>query len=193
MIIYKITNKMNGRVYIGQTIRPLEERIKEHKRQKGCIMYKAFKKHGFENFTIEIIDRADTIEELNEKEIYWINHYDSFVNGYNCCKGGGNTFGYRHTEESKKKMSENQVKKFKEDNHFFGKHHTEESKELMSKAKKGKPNHKSLGVRNLDTGEEFETIVAACQKYPHIKETHISRVCRGKRKTTGGFRWEYLS
>ena len=134
------------------------------------------------------------MEELNNKEIYWINYYDTTDKnkGYNLCEGGGNTKGYHHTEESKMKMSKNHPRFYGEDNHFYGKTHTEETKKKMSKARKGKPNHQSKDIINLDTGEIFHTAVEACEKYPHIKATHILRVCRGGRKTTGGFRWAFL-
>lgn len=191
-IIYKITNNINGKIYIGQTIRELEVRIKEHKRHKDTIMGKVFDKYGIDNFTIEIIDIADNIEELNDKEIYWISYYDSTNKdkGYNLCNGGDNTSGYKHTEKSKKKMSDNHPKYFGEDNHFYGKTHSEETRKIMSE--KGKDNRANMRpVINLDTGEIFISIRRACEKYPHILPTHITRVCKGKRKRTGGYRWAY--
>ena len=104
MIIYRIHNSITGKDYIGQTIRSLEERTAEHIRKNNSVISKAIKKYGIENFVIEEIDSASTIEELNEKEIYWISKYNSIVpNGYNQCIGGGNTFGFHHREESKKK------------------------------------------------------------------------------------------
>ena len=133
-IIYKITNKINGKVYIGQTTRSLEERIGEHKRHKSCIMYKAFKKYGFENFDIETIQICYSRDELNESEIKWIKYYDSMNNGYNLCEGGNQTDGFHHTQEAKNKMSKAKKGKYTgEDNHFYGKHHSEETRNKMSK------------------------------------------------------------
>lgn len=206
MIIYKIQNKINNKIYIGQTVRTLEERIKEHKRNKNCVMYKAFKKYGFENFDIKQIDEAKTIEELNEKEIYYINLYDSKNNGYNMCDGGGNTKGYKHTEKSKKKMSQNHGKYYKEKNSFYGKHHSEETKEKMRKKwheDKEKYNrrveqlklvrHKSdRKIECITTGDKFNSIKEACQKYNIKDGTHISRVCRGKRKSCFGLVFKYI-
>ena len=205
MIIYKITNNVNGKIYIGQTVRTLEERFTEHKRNKKSLISKAFKKYGIENFTIEQIDTAESIDELNELEFKYIREYDCITpNGYNQCEGGGNTFGYHHSDESKQKMSQNKKGKYAgEENHFYGKHHTEEARRKMSESRKGRiiddewKQHLSEAstvkrqVQNLDTGEIFNSIREAAEYYD-LKDTHISRVCKGKRNRTGGFRWGYV-
>lgn len=94
-IIYKATNKINNKVYIGQTIKTLKERIYMHyyKAENSLNIththfINAIRKYGKDNFDWEIIDQADTQEELNKKEIYWIQFYDSINNGYNIQKGG---------------------------------------------------------------------------------------------------------
>ena len=205
MIIYKATNLKNGKVYIGQTTRDLEIRMKEHLTHRKTAFDKAYKKSEIDNFKIEIIDRTDTIEKLNEKEKYWIEYYNCIVpNGYNMCEGGDNTVGFHHKEESKRKMSISKSKLYMgENNPFFGKTHSKESKEKMSKLRKGmahltdeqkkklKDSHLTRKVMNVDTKEIFKSVKEAAEKY-NLKATHISRVCRGKRKTTGGFRWEYI-
>lgn len=93
MIIYKITNKVNGKIYIGKTKRTLEERWKQHYRDVNskisCFkLQKAIKEFGVENFIAEEIDSAGTNEEANEKEVYWIKFYNSMNNGYNTSPGG---------------------------------------------------------------------------------------------------------
>ena len=91
--IYKITNLVNGKIYIGQTVQSLEERFYKH-----CAKYsdklhfvmpikQAIFKYGKENFKMELIEECD-IELLNEREQYWIAYYDSYNNGYNCTLGG---------------------------------------------------------------------------------------------------------
>ena len=79
--IYKITNNINGKVYIGQSNNP-KRRFNEHINGSGSkIVYKAIKKYGKENFSFEIIEGP--IENYNEREEYWISFYDSCKNGYN--------------------------------------------------------------------------------------------------------------
>lgn len=202
MIIYKITNNINGKIYIGQTINTLEWRIAGHKRTKNSLVGRAFIKHGFENFIAELIDKAETIEELNIKEYEWVKFYNCIVPlGYNQCEGGGNTLGYHHKEESKLSMSIKKKKMYLgEQNPFYGKTHSDEKKAEWSQQRKGRllseEWKRKIGeggrkkVINLDTGEVFISIKAAAEKY-NLKDTHITRVCKGKRKTTGGFRWQY--
>lgn len=93
MIIYKVQNKITGKVYIGQTIKSLEHRKKQHikySEKKHTRFLKALRLYGEIGFTWEIIDTAETKEELNEKEIYWINEYNSIETGYNMVCGGYN-------------------------------------------------------------------------------------------------------
>lgn len=91
--IYIITNTVNNKVYVGQTIRSLEERWREHCRTKchkgelNMLIKKAIQKYGRENFNITELEKCK-IEELNEKEVYYINLYNSYKEGYNMTKGG---------------------------------------------------------------------------------------------------------
>ena len=97
--IYKITNLINNKCYIGQTTKSIEERWNRHKRDAfnkekynyEYPLYRAFRKYGIENFSFEIIEKCK-ISELNEKEIYWIKYYNSAGhNGYNQTLGGDGT------------------------------------------------------------------------------------------------------
>lgn len=90
--IYKITNKINNKVYIGQTYSSLENRWHTHKNawkgNRHCqALYDAFDKYGIDNFTIEEVEQCD-ITQLNDREIYWIKQYNSYENGYNLTRGG---------------------------------------------------------------------------------------------------------
>jgi len=208
MIIYMFKNKLDGKIYIGQTIRTFKERTKEHLRHKTTCFDKALSKYGIENFEYSIIDKATSIDELNAKETYWIIKTNSMVpNGYNLCFGGNNTYGYSHTEKSKIKMSLTKKKTGcmkGEKNHYYGKHHTPEIREKMKKAwtpeRKSKLSEQSKGldrsyqlvrVRNVETGEIYNSIKEASEK-TGVLSTHITRVCKGKRKSSGGIRWEYV-
>ena len=91
--IYLITNNVNGNKYVGKTELSIEERwgqhIKDSKKEKCEIrpLYRAIRKYGVENFSIKEIDTGQG-EELNNKEQYWIQHYDTYKNGYNATLGG---------------------------------------------------------------------------------------------------------
>lgn len=92
--IYKITNKINGKIYIGKTVKTIEERFKRHaydshRNDRNNYFYNAIKKYGIENFIIEEIENVDN-SKLNEKEKYWIKFYKSNFSriGYNSTIGG---------------------------------------------------------------------------------------------------------
>ena len=97
MGIYKFQNKINKKIYIGQSI-SLETRYKSHYNNYknpnledyNTKFYNALRYYGFENFSYEILESADyfTKEELNEKEIYWISYFNSYEDGYNSNRGG---------------------------------------------------------------------------------------------------------
>lgn len=191
-IIYKATNKTNGKAYVGQTVQTIEKRMMQHMYGHKTYFDCAIDRFGIDNFEIEIIDTADSIDELNEKEKYYISSLNTMLpNGYNLCEGGGNTTGYHHKEESKRKMSIAKSKMYiGENNPFYGKKHSEETRKKISESKKYEKNCTARKVRCVETGEIFDCILYAAQKYD-IAATHITRVCRGRRKTTGGFHWEY--
>ena len=92
MIIYEARNKINGKRYIGQTIHTLEERKRGHISSMCCSYFRrALDKYGVDSFEWNIIDTAETRDELNRKESYWIEFYDTFFNGYNQTFGGDTT------------------------------------------------------------------------------------------------------
>lgn len=89
--IYKITNKINGKSYVGKTERTVEERWNEHcndftkERCRNRPLYRAMNKYGVENFYIETIEETSSPEE---RECFWIEHFQSFKKGYNATIGG---------------------------------------------------------------------------------------------------------
>lgn len=94
--IYKITNDINDKVYIGKTLSSIEKRFQEHKhdstrgRMEKRPLYNAMNKYGCEHFQVELVEEAP-IEELSDREKYWIEYYGSFKNGYNATIGGEGT------------------------------------------------------------------------------------------------------
>jgi len=91
--IYLITNLVNDRVYIGQTIKPIEDRFKEHvsesrmMRIKTMPLYHAINKYGVKNFKILLLEKVNK-DKMDEREKHYINKYNSFNYGYNATTGG---------------------------------------------------------------------------------------------------------
>lgn len=153
--IYKIENLINGKVYIGQS-NDIKSRWNDHKRIAkdkskhgyNYPLYRAIRKYGIENFKFEIIEECSE-EKLNEREIYYIGYYKSYIyfensNGYNQTLGGEGTrgfglngdknpmYGKHHSEITKQKISEARKEKYSGENHpMYGKHHTEITKQKM--------------------------------------------------------------
>ena len=190
MIIYKITNRINGKIYIGQTKHSIEMRWRYHcYNYSGCTaLNRAIKKYGAENFTVEQIDIACTVDELNAKEKYWIEYYNSIVpNGYNL-KSGGNRPTY--SKESRKRMSTNHADFSGENNPRFGIKLSEEVKTKIALSRKEKPANNRKLIKNIETGEVM-LVKEAAQKYK-VSGSAILKACRGTQKTSGGFHWCYV-
>ena len=114
--IYKIKNKINGKLYIGQSVY-IEHRFSEHKRKckenkYNNHFYNALKKHGIENFEFTIIEKCSK-QNLNNREQYWIKFYNSNNSQYGYNKTTGGDSNYKRTSDTKKKISESAKLKFK--------------------------------------------------------------------------------
>lgn len=108
MYIYKITNIDNNKSYIGQTTRPIEQRFHRHildaiNGKLNTHFARAIRKYGPDKWVLETIDTANTQNELNQKEQYWIRYYNTIQEGYNetdaLYKSGGNTYQSKTAEE----------------------------------------------------------------------------------------------
>ena len=179
MWIYKITNIQNNKVYIGQTIRPIEQRFNRHINDAlnnilNTHFARAIRYYGKENFVIEAIDHAETQEELNQKEQYWIRYYNSVEDGYNetdaISKCGGNTYQSKTPDEM------------------------ENIKEKIRKTKLGKLNPMARRIKrtNIITGEVeiFDTVIG-CAQACGIKsgKTSIVERLNGKRTSPLNQKW----
>ena len=90
--IYKITKKIDGKSYIGQS-NDIQRRFNEHKTKKDLIIDQAIQKYGISAFNFEILEEC-SLEELNSREKYWIAFYNTYKGfGYNCNEGGGDSRG----------------------------------------------------------------------------------------------------
>ena len=101
--IYKVTNSINGKVYIGQTCQTIQKRWKQHVYQAlapveyyKSLLHRAIKKYGEDAFTVEELEKCNNYK-LDEREIFWINYYDSYNNGYNITSGGS---GWRKCDDN---------------------------------------------------------------------------------------------
>ena len=124
--IYKITNKINNKIYIGQTIkeRP-SDRFSQHRYSarhpeqdnSNSYLHKAMREYGVDNFIFEIIEEVP-VEVLDERECFWISELNSLVpNGYNLTDGGEGTKGYSRPQSIEERLKRQQSnKKFYEDN-----------------------------------------------------------------------------
>lgn len=104
--IYKITNLVNGHAYIGQSVN-IERRWKTHRQKPfesskdaNAPLYQAMRKYSLDNFSFEVLEEC-LVEELNEKEVYWISYFNTFFKGYNQGPGGngGGTLTYSSKEQ----------------------------------------------------------------------------------------------
>ena len=173
MIIYKLTNKINNKIYVGMTKYSVGKRVAQHiKSKKKTIIQNAINKYGIDSFIIEIIDSADTREALAEKEKYWIKKFNCKAPlGYNATDGGEGVVGSIQkvrdaissakkgislTEEHKQalrkphKMTEEGLAAILLAN--TGEKHSKETKKKMSLASKGKPKSKEH-AENISKGK----------------------------------------
>lgn len=215
MIIYKVTNTIDNKVYIGQTSRSLSRRKTEHINQaknksRNCkYFHDALLKYGFENFAWEVLFTTNDLNVLNAKEIEFIQEYNSFGDGgYNLCLGGNSNAGYkhspetilkmkqrRHTESSKQKLSLahsgkilSDITKDKIRQINLGKKANSETKLKMSLSQKDKGTKHILCI---ELNEVFPSLTSAAEKL-NLSISHISMVCNGKRQSTGGYTFKFV-
>ena len=148
--IYKITNQINGKIYIGKHS---TNNLDDGYMGSGILIRKAEQKYGIENFTKEYLAFCDTEEKLNWFEKFYIKKYKAKEVGYNLTDGGDGHLGFIMSEETKEKLSKshkgitspfkgiarpNEVKE-KISNSLFGHHHNKETRQKISESKKGRP------------------------------------------------------
>ena len=219
--IYKITNKINGNSYIGQSIN-VEKRLLYHKKYrneliKNKVLYKAIEKYGIENFDFEILEECKK-EELNEREKYYIEKYNTYYKGYNMTRGGDGKSGCGFSEKTIEKMrkslieyhkknpetKETKGKRIKSLKEYYKNHpeaaqkiaerNKNRSKEsfLYAVKKAAMANQKKVYQYDIKGNfvKEYNSIISAC-KEAKCSATAITQVCHGKNHTAAGFIWSY--
>lgn len=184
MVIYKYKNNINGKIYIGQTCN-FTKRKKQHLRSSvniydDYLIHKAIRKYGIENFSIDILEYCQSKEELNEREMFYIELYKSFAkeSGYNLTKGGAGMLGKRHSKEFIEKMRQKMIgnqntkgRKLSDEHRAklskagFGKKcpsrgrkKTDEEKKIMSEKMKGrifsKEHRNKINIKNYESRDK---------------------------------------
>lgn len=211
-IIYKVINTETNQVYIGTTTKSIAERKNDHIQKSNKAtdskFHNAVSTYGSDSFRWIQIDTASNIDELASKEIKYISEYDSLENGYNSDKGGGfkkTVYQYNldgtpvnsFEDLTSAAISINATKKGISKacwnvNHTLGGYLW--SYELKEKFIPDSDNRKKKVVQYTLKGAELARYVSASEasRKTGISKTCISRCCRGERKSSGGFIWNYI-
>ena len=183
--IYKHTNKINGKVYIGQTCKKPNRRWHNGTAYKSCTyFYHAIQKYGWDGFEHEVLVTGLTLEEANEMEERLIFQYQSNNSqfGYNLQSGGKNKrqnestkqimqlkmsgegnpmYGKHHSQENRQKMSENHYDVNGKNNPRWGKHCSQETKDKISEANSGMNNY-GYGIPQTDERRKKTSRAVKC-------------------------------
>lgn len=209
--IYKITNQLNNKVYIGATTRHpsirFEEHCKDAIRFQDRPFYIAINKYGVENFKLEIIEECES-DELEEKEKYWIEYYGSFKYGYNATLGGGGkkyldydliVETYRQTGSSIETAHRLNISKDSVKTALKVKEERIRTCQEVATDKYGK----MVNMYNLN-GDYIITFASIAEAARYLIDNgftnckfttirfHITEACRGDRKTAAKFMWSYV-
>ena len=204
--IYKITNLINGKLYIGKTSNSIQERWREHisdSKKERCEkrpLYDAFNKYGIDNFQIEKIEEVENDDIACEREIYWIEQLRTYVgftdcNGYNATLGGDSKRYYNYKELANAYLELGTVKAVAE------KYNCDEKPIRLACRENGieikiAPNRRPI-KRISQSGEEkiYESTTQAAYDFPDkAVETARKNISRALNKgsTAYGYKWFYL-
>jgi hypothetical protein len=184
--VYKVTNKLNSKVYVGITNQGFKQRWYKHCsdsiRGSEFPLHNAIRKYGVDNFSIEVLEICNTSEELKSREQYWISILNSKVIsnlGYNVTDGGDGTFGVKHSDETKEKIRQ---KAFEREISDITRYNMSMNSSFA----------KEISMFTLD-GEfikTFRTVKEASLEIG-ISSTNIASCARGNYKQSGGYKWSY--
>lgn len=176
-VIYKVTNNLNGKVYIGQKRLSRENFIKSRYFGSGKYIKLSIKKYGLDNFSREVLDECDSQDKLDEKEKYWIGFYGSLSpNGYNIVNGawggsnGGQNKGIHWSSEVTKKTSETLKKKYASGEitaYMKGRTVSEDTKDKIRSKRK----NQIFSRESIDRAVESRKETAKINGYWHTEET----------------------
>lgn len=211
-IVYKITNIINNKCYIGITKKTFRQRYnytdKWWSTTTNDHLKNSVKKYGSENFIVEILEKCDN-RLLEQREIHYIEKFDSFKNGYNKTTGG--SYNYNLSHETKQKISKSKKGCV---SHNKGRKMSEESRAKLSKSLKGKVAwNKGLKTGSMknehivksanahkkkvlqickETGDilrEYDGIIDS--KKDGFNPSCVTLCCKGRIKTHKNYIWKY--
>jgi group I intron endonuclease len=220
MKVYCITNKTNGKKYVGITIQPVEKRFRRHINDSKYGVYplhRAISKYGEDNFSLEVVDESETIEDLWSKEKQWIAKLNTMEEGYNLSSGGTTGgYGWERTESYRKTLSEakkgkpycvgrkrksvpcSEEKKRKISEANLGRpsfrkgmNLSEKHKQRLSESKTGVPNpngRKTYKVIHPDNTEEIVVGISKWCKDRGLHPGNMVSVAHGKLKQYKGYK-----
>lgn len=203
--IYIIKNSKNSKVYIGQTLRDINVRWKEHLRHSDSCdqpLYKAMQKYGKENFFIQCLEECAD-ELLNSREEYWIKYFDSYNNGYNATLGGQNNFIMTskmaevlklwHNNYTVNKIVEETKLNVETVRSYLNKNGITHE-DIRARANKAIGKSRSKPILQYDLEGNFIKEWSSSMEVERelsIGHNNIGSVCNGKRKSAGGFIWKH--
>ena len=218
--IYKITNDINDKVYVGKTENSLEKRFAEHckdsqkREEEKRPLYAAMRKYGVEHFSIELVEECN-IEIVSLREQYWIGFYKGYTEGYNATLGGdGKAYINRQeifdlwNEGASLKEIADKVNHDKGWISFILHSQGITSEEIIKRSQKHQVERSTKMVEMLDkqtekvlntfnsTREAARFLITKEGLNPESEggySSHISQVCNGKRKTCQGYKWRYAN
>lgn len=207
--IYKITNKVNDKAYIGKTTKTVQDRWKEHLqdcRKERCEnrpLYKAIRKYGADAFDVETIEEAD-LDVLSERETYWIEYFNTYSDGYNATSGGDGKILYDYDfiaqllREGKERQEVADIVGCCLDTVIFvsKKNNIDYVPKQPWKKRCVAVEQYTLEGHYIQSFVSYGEAVRWLFEHQHVSNTrdnigtHISEVVRGKRKTAYGFIWK---
>lgn len=197
MIIYYHKNLVNGKYYVGQTSRTLNERSNGGYGYRGSKkFFDDILKYGWNNFEHKVICECSK-EEADELERFYIQKFDAINNGYNTTIGGVKDCDAPQVSKANKERVWEKESREKLSHSLSGIKRTQETREKISNAKKGDKNPMYgvvvpsvvIHVRCVETGIEYYSI-AECERAMNLSHSHISSVIKGKRHHCGGYTFE---
>lgn len=193
IIIYKATNIVNRKIYIGKTIGTLERRKRQHKNDaftnmKQTYFCRAIRKHGWNSFEWETIEVSSDNTLLCQREIHWIKHFETNTKGYNLTTGGEGMSGWKITEAHRKKLSDTHKGVKLSEEHKkrlsevrMGRIVSEETRKKIGDSQRGKPrktvgeNHGYSKLKEKDVREIKMLLMSKVSQRTIAKQFSVSK------------------